>query len=193
MNKSLEYITNRIKSGNCNNITEEEFSNMRVIPFTSRIDGIEENKIIPMMRDPYKVPQEPWIQSWINRYAKELYEYNPDNTYTTLTYNPNADFDYFALETCYCDGTLYFVETLIKNIIHKIIKAKTCYSPALEKYPDGIDFNKHIVHYTVGDFVFNSWITDSPDSERPWMKDKFTVMLPIKFDIEEIVRKGQYE
>lgn len=162
-NKSLEYIKSRIYSGNTNNMNPEEFSEMGVIPFNLLVD-MKENETASITT------------------GKES-----GIVYVDLTYAPDADFDYFTTQSCYCDGTLIFMFELMESIIEKIVKLETSLSSAVEKYPEGIDFEKHRVHYTVGDFVTNSYIVEeSPDPEHPWMRDHFTVMLPIKFEIEEI-------
>lgn len=163
VNKSLEYIKSRIESGNVKNINAEEFSDMGVVPFNTLLDQNEKETI------PIYTGKESGI------------------IYVDLTYDPNVDFDYFCTQSCYCDGTLMFMYELMLNIIEKIQELKTSLSSTVEKYPEGIDFEKHRIHYIVGDFVTNSYIVDeSPDPEKPWMRDHFTVMLPIKFEIEEI-------
>ena len=159
-NKSLEYIKSRIESGDIN---PEEFSDMGVIPFSTLVD-IKVNETIPI-----STGKESGI------------------VYVDLTYAPDIDFDYFTTQSCYCDGTLIFMLELMENIIDKITKLEIYLSSIIEKYAEGIDFDKHRIHYTVGDFVTNSYIVEkSPDPERPWMIDHVTVMLPIKFEVEEI-------
>ena len=157
MNKSLEYIKNRIKTGYVNNMTEEEFSNMQVVKFTDVCAKFNHHNILE------------------NKETGEVY--------IDMKYDPDAKFDYFTLETCYCDGTFMFMGELIDKIINKICSLQTYYSPAIE---EEIDLSKYHVHYIVGDFVANTYYIESPDLEKPWMKDKFTVMLPIKFEVEEV-------
>lgn len=153
--KSLEYIKQRISSGNVIDMDKEEFQNMRPVAF---------NEVFKITK-------------------KQPICINKDNQVcATLTYDPDADFNYFTLETCYCDGTLMFMFDLASRIINKIVNLQTCYSPIVEEFGE-IDINKHIIHYTVGEFVINSYYTEYPD--KPWMRDKFTVILPVKFEIEE--------
>ena len=44
----------------------------------------------------------------------------------------------------------------------------------------------YIVDYTIGDFVFGDEydLKKFGTKEKPWMHSRFTVMLPIKFDVK---------
>ena len=160
MNKSLEYVKKRIEDGNCNNMTTEEFADMGVTPFKFFFENKSDGTItLASMKDTNEVVAD-------------------------LRYDPEADFNYFVTETCVCDGTLMFMTELMSKILVKIQSLGTCYQPAMDSIrPDVIDNYK--MHYTVGDFVTNSYIVELPDKDRPWMRDKFTVMLPVKFTLEK--------
>lgn len=161
MSKSLEYIKRRIEEGNCKNMSQEEFTNMNVAPLNSLCDklSVGETIVLAITKD-------------------------EDRVIADLTYNPDADFDYFTTENCVCDGTLVFMNELMAKILKKIESLNTCYSPVLEGLTPE-DIVNYIIHYEVGDFVTNSHIIEPPDKDKPWMCDRFTVMLPIKFTIEK--------
>lgn len=162
MSKSLEYVKRLIEEGNCKNMLPEEFVNMSVMPLTSFLNklSVGETIILAITKDKSEVIAD-------------------------LTYNPDADFDYFTTESCVCDGTLVFMTELIRKLLHKIGSLNTYYVPAFEGIPEE-EFCNYKLHYEVGDFITNSHIIEPPNKDKTWMYDRFTVMLPIKFIIEKI-------
>lgn len=161
MEKSLEYIKKRIEEGNCYNMSMEEFQDMYEIPFKSCfLEGHGDYMIIAVRKD-------------------------SDKVLADLTYEPDAEFNYFITETCVCDGTLMFMINLMTRILQKIGQLKTGYAPAIAEITED-SFNDYNLHYYVGDFVANSYIVEPPDKDKPWMCDKFTVMLPVKFTIDKV-------
>lgn len=105
-----------------------------------------------------------------------------DGDYFTLTvdYNENTDFSYFTMERCYCDGTFAFYQELIKHILLKLLDLNT-YDKRVD-IPDNL--YGHEVKYTVGDFVLtHEYGSKFATEEKPWMKSRFSVMLPIKFEV----------
>lgn len=161
MNKSLEYIKKRIEDGNCKNMHPEEFINMSTVPFNTflHFEDINDTMTLATTKD--------------------------NKTIAELSYNPDADFDYFTTESCVCDGTLIFMKGLMEKVFTKICQLNTYYAPAFKEISEE-DFGNYKMHYEVGDFVTNSHIIDPPDKNKPWMCDRFTVMLPIKFTVEKI-------
>ena len=164
MNKSLEYIKRRIEDGDCNNMPPEEFVDMSVTPLTTFWDEVSVGETIILAT------------------TKDKSEVIAD-----LTYNPEADFNYFTTESCTCDGTLLFVADLMKEILEKIRSLNTYYTPAFKDINEE-NLCNYKFHYEVGDFVINSHIIDPPNKDKPWLCDRFTVMLPIRFTIENIVK-----
>lgn len=164
MNKSLKYIKKRIEKGDCYNMTMEEFKDMYVIPFKSYSyfkENYKDHMPISVDKDSGKV-------------------------FANLTYSPDANFNYFITESCVCDGTLIFMNDLMTNVIRKIGELKSCYLPALEVIPrEERNTRNYMFHYEVGDFIANSYIIEPPYKNKPWMRDRFTVMLPVKFTIEK--------
>lgn len=161
MSKSLEFVKRKIENGDCKNMLPEEFTDMNIIPLNSYWDkvGIGDTIILVITKD-------------------------ESETIADLTYNPDAEFDYFTTESCVCDGTLLFMNELMVKILKKIGSLNTCYSPVLRGLTPE-DIVNYKLHYEVGDFVTNSCIIEPPDKDKPWMCDRFTVMLPIKFSIEK--------
>ena len=46
------------------------------------------------------------------------------------------------------------------------------------------DLNGYSIIYTVGDFVLAEELSDEfATKDKPWMKSRFTVMLPIRFNV----------
>ena len=99
-----------------------------------------------------------------------------------ILYDENADFEYFTMERCTCDGTLIFMDELIEKVFLKVIRIQTVNN---EKVPDGFDENPFLydLEYTVGNFVICDEYGDFGTEEKPWLRSRFTVMLPIKFDV----------
>ena len=161
MGKSLEYIKKRIKEGNCNDMSMEEFQDMYEIPFKSCFLEDDKDYMVVTTRK------------------------NSNEILADLTYEPNAEFNYFITKTCVCDGTLMFMNDLMMQIMQKIVQLKTCYAPAIAEITKD-NCNDYILHYYVGDFVANSYIIEPPDKDRLWLCDKFTIMLPVKFVVEKI-------
>lgn len=102
-----------------------------------------------------------------------------------IKYDPDADFEYFTMQRCNCDGTFVFFQDLMGECIDKMIHLKTC--NVNKEIPK--DLTGYSIIYTVGDFVLAEEFGDEfATKEKPWMKSKFTAMLPIKFDV---VRNGE--
>ena len=162
MSKSLEFVKRRIENGDCKNMLPEEFTEMNIVPLNSYWDkvGVGETIILAITKDKSEVIAD-------------------------LTYNPDAEFDYFTTESCVCDGTLLFMTELIEKILRKVGSLNTYYIPAFEGISEK-DLCNYKLHYEVGDFVTNSCIIEPPDKDKPWMCDRFTVMLPIKFTVEKV-------
>lgn len=112
--------------------------------------------------------------------SKDFKDYIP----IYITYDEDANFEYFTMERCVCDGTLAFMADMMKDCFNKVVGLQTC---NVTKIPS--DFQegpfKYEVSYTVGNFVCCEEFGDFATEEKPWMKSRFTVMLPIKFDIKE--------
>lgn len=99
-----------------------------------------------------------------------------------ILYDENADFEYFTMRRCTCDGTLLFMDELIQKVFLNVMQIQTVNN---DKVPE--DFNKnpfdYEIFYTVGNFVLCDEYGEFGTDEKPWLHSRFTVMLPIKFDM----------
>lgn len=99
-----------------------------------------------------------------------------------VTYNPNADFSYFTTSSSIHDGTLLFVYKNIEDCLVKIL--------TLQTYDKKIGLPKDVINsnyfYTIGDIVVVNEFDDRfAPAEKPWMRQRTTVMVPIVFHYEE--------
>lgn len=97
----------------------------------------------------------------------------------SLSFSADANFQYFTSVSCRSDGTLLFMEDLKEKIVNKVCCAQTVYKKLLPVK------NGSNIHYTVGNFVILSEDCESPDSEKPWLTDRFIVLLPLRTEIIE--------
>lgn len=98
----------------------------------------------------------------------------------TITYDEAANFNYFTMKRCSCDGTLLFYQELIKDILLKLLRCETC--DKTTAIPG--DLFGHQIKYIVGNFVLANEDGDEfSTKEKPWMRSRFSVMLPIKFEV----------
>lgn len=150
--KSIEFVKQRIKSG---------FSN---VPLQ------EETKFMELKFD-----------DLLKLYTKEEFQKWFIDNKCQLKYE-NADFEYFTMERCVCDGILIFIGELIGKVLLKVIQIQTVNN---DKMPE--DFNRnqfnYDILYTVGNFVICDEYWDFGTDDKPWLYSRFTVMLPIKFEI----------
>lgn len=161
--KSLSFVKSRIESGNCNNMNINNYKSAHEYNFSNFINTCSPNIQSCFEDDIFMI---------ILRSEKG--EVN-----VTINHDPNAEFEYFTMESCRCDGTLCFMQELMESIILKLFQIKTV---NIETTPDNIqeslwDYN---LEYTVGNFVLNQEFGDFGTEEKPWMQSRFTAMLPIK-------------
>ena len=101
-----------------------------------------------------------------------------------VKYDENAEFEYFTMERCVCDGTLLFLYEQGAIIINKIFTLSTFNKEKITNDYENNPFN-YDFYYTVGNFVVCDEHGDFGTKEKPWMRSRFTTMLPIKFDIKK--------
>jgi hypothetical protein len=120
-----------------------------------------------------------------NKFSFTLKDADEKQSNFEIIYDPDCEFEYFTMETCISDGTLYFGYNLMTEILEKIFRLKTVNK---EKLPVDIQENlyDYDIRYTVGNFVFGDEHGDFGTDEKPWLHSKFTMMLPIKC---EFIRK----
>ena len=174
MGKSLDFVRNRIASGVCNGMENNKYESMQELDFLEVLENYRHNVIFD---------------------EENVYHYILDaSTDTNLTekleiqikYDPNAEFEYFTMERCRCDGTLFFFYELVATVLNKVFKLETHNK---EKVPSDYDNNPfaYKVKYTIGNPVMTiEHGEEFATEEKPWMLDRFSVMLPIAMDFERI-------
>ena len=162
--KSLDFVNQRIKSGLVSGIPEDtKFDSMSEVNF---LEFCRERNII----DKDKTYRETKCKI-VDReeYMTQIIQYNPD-----------ADFQYFTMARCRCDGTMLFYLDLMLECIDNMLEFHTWYKEVeIPKELIGVTLK-----YTVGDFVLAEEFGDQfTTKEKPWMRSRFTVMLPIKCEV----------
>ena len=167
MSKSLEFVKERIASGQCNGMENNKYEFMIEQDIRELFTVITCTKDGTILIDvPYLKGNKPYFNIIIKR-------------------DPDADFEYFTMQRCNCDGTFVFFQDLMGECIDKMIHLKTC--NVNKKIPK--DLTGYSIVYTVGDFVLAEEFGDEfATKEKSWMQSRFTVMLPIKFDV---VKNGE--
>lgn len=95
-----------------------------------------------------------------------------------VNYDPSENFEYFTYSSIRHDGTLIFVKEAIDNCMSKVLTGST-YNANKQAPFDGC-----IINYTIGNFVvLNEYGTQFSTNEKPWMQQRTTVFLPIKYEI----------
>lgn len=113
---------------------------------------------------------------------KKVLSFGNDNLSVTITYDPDADFQYFTYSCSTHDGTLMFVMQNMAECLNRVLHLKTCYSPT--GYPTKLDGAE--IHYTIGNFVVcNEYDEQFATKEKPWMLERTTVLLPIKYSFKD--------
>jgi hypothetical protein len=105
-----------------------------------------------------------------------------------FNFEEDSDFDYLTSSTSVHDGTLIFITENFENCVSKLCQAQTYYAPT-KKPP----INKCQVTYTIGDFVMINEYDDEKfiPKETPFLRQRTTVMLPLKAEIEyDVIPEG---
>jgi len=105
---------------------------------------------------------------------------------TDLFYNvninidPDAEFDYFVSDSFISDGTLIFLVESMDKLIKKAMSLQT-YNKELGPPPNGCTVN-----LTLGNFVvLNEYDGDWIPADKKWMRERTTVLLPIKMEYDK--------
>ena len=169
--KSIEFVKKRIAYGKAN-VPLQDNAHFYTTKFSSYVNMFCSQELIE------KFELSNSIQLALP--SKDLKDYVP----IYITYDEDAYFEYFTMERCVCDGTLSFMTDLMKDCFNKVVGFQTC---NVTKIPSDFQENpfKYEISYTVGNFVCCEEFGDFGTEEKPWIQSRFTVMLPIKFDIEE--------
>jgi hypothetical protein len=104
-----------------------------------------------------------------------------ENVYYTLDnvkYNKemNDSYEYHIVRSCACDGTLYFYWELMYEILEELTNMSSCFDkrtmPEITKIK--------AINYEIGDFKLESEYGNFGTKEKPWMRCRFIVSLPVK-------------
>lgn len=95
-----------------------------------------------------------------------------------LVFDPNAELEYFTSNTCIHDGTLLFIQELMEECVKNVAYCAT-YNKNGRKPESG-----DTIKYTVGNFVvLNEYDGEFVPSVHPWLRERTTVLLPIKMEV----------
>lgn len=171
-NKSLEFVKKSIESGMYKNVKIDDFDTMKEIEFIHFLKSFFElNKEIIRLDD------------GILKYSHELKGGGLINA--SIVHDEDEDFQYFIAEEYICDGTISFHFSLYKEVLEKLYYLKTFFKKSA---PKDLEENpcKYDIKYTVGDFVLCSKVSDEfATKEKPWLKERVTVMLPVRSEFIE--------
>lgn len=163
MGKSLEFVEERIASGQCNGMENNKYESMIEQDVRELFNVVNYTKNETILAD----------ISYLKKGGKPYFN-------VIIKCDSDADFEYFTMQRCNCDGTFVFFQNLMDECINKMIHLKTC--NVNKEIPK--DLTGYSIIYTVGDFVLAEEFGDEfATKEKPWIQCRFTAMLPIKFDV----------
>ena len=170
--RSLEYVKSRIRSGTTG-LTDCIYDSM-----------FEVSPINFLPKDCNN------SQLWVNEYngnGKIISELHYDNgkIISELHYDIDTDFNYFTMSRNINDGTLLFMQTVIEDVLNRVMTAATCNKKIMLEVPNDKDFlNSHHIKYTIGNIVCCSEYSEKfATNEKPYLTSRYTAILPIKFEI----------
>lgn len=167
MEKSLNFIKNRIESGMCSGMNISDYKNAFEFNFIDFINICNENIKKSFCNNQFTTIMSGECNGIEGKSAN------------IIVFDPDADFEYFTMESCSCDGTLLFMNELMEDVLSKIFGVRTYNTQTI---PTGALENiwNYDIKYTVGNFVLNNENGKFGTEEKPWMQSRFTAMLPIK-------------
>ena len=162
MSKSIDFCKKRAAENNFNFLPDAKYKEVKPYEILKIMLNDPEKDISGFLTDGLKVA---------------------DNV--KVIYDPEADFDYFTNFQCRNDGTLLFTVQAQQHVLLKVITLETyCISKAPQDFVD--NFNNYNVTYTIGNIVsVCEHSLDFGTEEKPWMTQRDTALLPIKFDVEK--------
>lgn len=174
MGKSLDFVKNRIASGVCNGMENNKYECIQELEFLDVLENYQHNVIF----DEENVCKKILHMTSLTNSTSDIE--------IQVKYDPNAEFEYFTMERCRCDGTLFFFYELVATVLNKVFTLGTHNK---EKVPSDYDNNPfaYKVKYVIGNPVIAiEHGREFATEEKPWMLDRFSVMLPIAMDFERI-------
>ena len=172
-NRSLKFVQGRIASGLCNGMENNQYESMQEINLMDVLNYYEHNITFDG-----NVCKRIILSATTDANLKGDIEIQ-------VKYDPEAEFEYFTMETCICDGTFFFFYELMATVLNKVFGFGT-YNK--EKVPK--DYNNNPFVYKLEYIIGNPIIavehnTKFATEDKPWLLDRFSVMLPIKMDFEK--------
>lgn len=184
MNKSIEFIRNRIANGYAGNMEHLLADDVTMSYYENPIKWLYEfgklkSEKVSITQDSLQINTNMIIDS-------KTYE-----VLIEIVYNENEAFEYFTKESCVCDGTFFYSELSMK-ILEKIIQLRTWNQDKMIDTKCVDEHKKLHFKYTIGDFVYTSEIDKNLGTkDKPWLTNRQTVMLPIKCDLFMLDKKGE--
>lgn len=88
----------------------------------------------------------------------------------------NNNYQYKIKRSVICDGTLSFIDKLIFEIMEDLINQRSYYKSSFLEYKKE---EIKSIRYVMGDFEVTTEYGNFGTKEKPWLKSKFTVELPV--------------
>ena len=104
MGKSLEFVRERIASGQCNGMKNNKYASMIEQDTRVLFNVVDYTKDGTILAD----------VSYLKKGDKPYFN-------VIIKRNPNADFEYFTMRRCICDGTFVFFQDLMNECINKML------------------------------------------------------------------------
>jgi hypothetical protein len=179
MSKSMEFVKNRISNKQAD-VPLQENAVFTEVNFLDAINNLAVSDVLKNFFGKYHNIHYILKDAKMTFYGEEVTCDIP----VSIFYDENAEFEYFTMEHCICDGTLLFMEELCLDILNKVFRLQTINK---EKVNANTDLFKNEIIYTVGNFVVCTEYGDFGTEDKPWLNSRFTVMLPIKFDLKKLI------
>lgn len=167
MGNSLNFVKNRIVNKDVCSLNIKDYTNAYEFGFTDFIQSCS------------PVIQKLYFDNCLSTTLCGDYNGISGSLKNNIAYVPDAEFEYFTVASCRCDGTSIFLSELMEEILNKLLGIKTYNN---ETIPEGVYSNiwAYDINYTVGNFVLNEEFGDFGTADKPWMQSRFTAILPIK-------------
>jgi len=164
MNKSLEYIKNRVINNpdSVNNMPTDGWDDTLVInPMEKYLE------FIPTLKECFINDNE-----FLVNLSSDQGKFN-----INIEYNTEADFEYFTIESSTHDGTLIFLYDAIQELLYRLLKLGTV--PKSKQIDNIDDYN---YKYIIGDIIVHRDFGTKNINGNKWLGETDIVVLPIKFE-----------
>lgn len=99
----------------------------------------------------------------------------------SISFDPDDDFDYFTSEVVTHDGTLLFIYEAVELCLKRVLAGITYCADSVSE-EDPFPQIGESIEYVLGNAICISEIDPKfAPPGKPWMQERSTVMLPIKF------------